>query len=203
MDVIYIASKNEHKVAEFRDLLRPLTIPVMKLPQDCPESPESGTSFEENALQKARFYSAFVDGWVLADDSGLCVDALAGAPGIHSARFAGDHCNDKANNEKLLRMLEKVPMERRTGEFVCVIALWNQSLGKQLVVRGTLPGTILPGPRGENGFGYDPLFFLSDYHRSVAELPAAEKNRISHRARAVESLIRVWEADNYANLHRQ
>lgn len=203
MDVIYIASKNEHKVAEFRELLQPLRKPVLELPVHCPDSPESGTSFEGNALQKARFYSGFVDGWVLADDSGLCVDALGGAPGIHSARFAGDHGNDKANNEKLLRMLEKVPVERRTGEFVCVLALWNESLAKQVVVRGTLPGVLLSGPRGENGFGYDPLFFLSNYNRSVAELTADEKNRISHRARAVEALIRVWEADNYANLHCQ
>lgn len=201
-DVIYIASKNAHKVVEFQSLLKPLQIPVMQLPESCPESPESGETFEENALQKAKFYGEFVDGFVLADDSGLCVDYLDGAPGVHSARFSGEHGNDKANNEKLLNLMQDAPL--RTGEFVCVLALWNQSSGEEIVVRGSLPGQIAKQPRGVNGFGYDPLFYLPEYGLTVAQLDEQEKNRISHRARAVAKLIESWEArTNVAGLRRQ
>lgn len=202
-DVIYIASKNPHKVAEFRALLAPLRIPVRELPSLCPDSPESGLTFEENALQKARFYGRYVDGWVLADDSGLCVDHLDGAPGVYSARFAGEHGDDEANNERLLSLLQGVPADLRTAEFVCVLALWNESQHEQVVACGTLPGMIADQARGELGFGYDPLFYLPEYNRTVAELGQEWKNQISHRARAVAELIRVWEAKTDANLHRQ
>lgn len=202
-DVIYIASKNTHKVTEFRSLLQPLHLPICELPVDCPESPEMGATFEENALQKAKFYGYHVEGWVLADDSGLCVDHLHGEPGIHSARYAGGHGNDKANNQKLLRMLEGVPQPQRTAEFVCVLVLWNRLLETQFVVRGSLSGQIVEQPSGEAGFGYDPLFFLPQYKKTVAELGVQEKNRISHRARAVSKLIQVWEAHTDASMYRE
>ncbi|MCF8563517.1 RdgB/HAM1 family non-canonical purine NTP pyrophosphatase [Alicyclobacillus tolerans] len=203
MSTLFIASKNRHKVDEFRDMLAELDLAVLPLPDDCPESPETGATFAENAVQKARFYSAFVDGFVLADDSGLCVDYLGGAPGVFSARYAGDHGNDSANNAKLLRELEGVPDAKRTAQFVCALAVHHPQWNADLVVEGSVPGLILTHLRGDQGFGYDPLFYLPELGKSVAELEPSEKNRVSHRALAVRHLLQRWRGEVDAPVHRQ
>lgn len=161
-----------HSVAEFSDQ----------------EPEESGLSFVENAILKAR-HAAHVSGLpALADDSGLAVDYLGGAPGIHSARYA-DGQGDAANNEKLLRMLDGVPDEQRTAQFVCVLALVRQADDPlPILCEGLWRGRILHQPRGSNGFGYDPLFWVPEQQCASAELSAAEKNRISHRALAISLL---------------
>ena len=204
MDDIYIASKNKHKIDEFAQLLLPLSATIRGLPHGCPDSSETGTTFEENALQKAAFYRRFVaHGWVLADDSGLSVPALKGAPGVMSARYAGVHGDDEANIAKLLRELSGVPAMERVSEFVSVIAMVHVDTGETFVVRGSLHGMIANKPRGEHGFGYDSVFFLSARNCTVAELSPEEKNRISHRANAVKALIRAWEANFHAGLRNQ
>lgn len=198
MSVVYIASRNLHKVDEYRMLLDGMS--VLPLPPEVPESPETATSFEGNALEKAVFYGSHVNGWVLADDSGLCVHALDGEPGIFSARYAGVHGDDAANNTKLLSKLSGVPHSERTAEFVCSIALWNSQIGRAYVVRGTVPGRIIDKPRGMNGFGYDPLFYVEEHGATFAELPAAVKNQISHRSRAVASLMEAVGRGNLDTL---
>ncbi|MCL6442957.1 MAG: RdgB/HAM1 family non-canonical purine NTP pyrophosphatase [Alicyclobacillus sp.] len=190
--VWHLATKNPHKAAEFAELLRGLAIEIRPLPAAVPECPESARSFEANALEKAVFYGRYVGGWVLADDSGLCVDALGGAPGVESARYAGVHGDDAANNAKLLAALSGVPEDGRGARFVCALALWNASLARGVVVRGEVSGVIAAQPRGQHGFGYDPLFCIPQLRRTFAELTPAEKNRWSHRARAAAALMRAW-----------
>jgi XTP/dITP diphosphohydrolase len=153
---------------------------------DVPEVEEDGATFRENALKKAAETAEYLNEWVLADDSGLEVDALGGEPGVHSARFAGVHGDDRANNRLLLERLQHVEMPRRTACFRCVTALVAPD-GRSWTADGTCEGRIGWGPKGENGFGYDPLFLL-DSGESMAELPEQEKNRISHRARAMKAM---------------
>jgi XTP/dITP diphosphohydrolase len=153
-----------------------------------PDVEESGDSFEENALLKARALTASSGCWALADDSGLEVDALGGAPGIRSARFAGDNASDGDNVTRLLDLLRAVPPPRRS-RFRCVLALAGPD-GQSLTADGTLEGEIARQPQGDGGFGYDPVFFLSHLNRTVAELGLEEKQKISHRARAAGNLLR-------------
>ena len=158
---------------------------------------ECGTSFEENALIKARTAVAKLDLPVLADDSGLVVDALNGAPGVHSARYAGDH-DDAANNAKLLRELTGVPATQRTAHFHTTIVALKPD-GAKLETSGRVEGQILTQPRGQNGYGYDPLFMPKEFPgRSMAELTPAEKNQISHRGRALRAFMEQfagwWQA---------
>ncbi|SFU82180.1 RdgB/HAM1 family non-canonical purine NTP pyrophosphatase [Alicyclobacillus macrosporangiidus] len=195
LDVIYVATRNRHKVEEFRELLAPVTANVRPLPDEAGTCPENGASFEANAVEKAVFYARYCPGWVLADDSGICVDALGGAPGVMSARYAGVHGDSAANNRKLLSALAEVPAEERKAEFVCAIAVWNHALGRGLVVRGTLRGQVATELSGSGGFGYDPLFYVPELGKTLAELTAEEKNRWSHRARAVDALIAAWKGD--------
>ncbi|QQE81309.1 RdgB/HAM1 family non-canonical purine NTP pyrophosphatase [Alicyclobacillus sp. SO9] len=190
---VYIASKNAHKVQEYRKLLKPLGWSVLPLPDDIDECPENAHSFEANAMEKAVFYSRTMKGWVLADDSGLSVPELNGEPGVRSARYAGEHGDDSANNRKLLQRLDTVPNDRRTAFFICSIALWNDQIGTGLTVRGQVEGTILRQPSGQSGFGYDPLFFYAPLGKSFADLSMDEKNEVSHRRRAVQALSSVWE----------
>ncbi|MCL6592875.1 MAG: RdgB/HAM1 family non-canonical purine NTP pyrophosphatase [Alicyclobacillus sp.] len=192
MDPIFIASHNLHKVEEFRQLLAPLQAEVRPLPAGLPTCPEDGHSFEANALEKAVFYSRWCDGWVLADDSGLCVDALQGAPGVNSARYSGVHGDDAANNQKLLQALAGTPDEQRTAVFVCALAVWSRQTQAGWVVRGAVRGRIAHAPRGSYGFGYDPLFILSATGCTMAELSAEEKQQVSHRAEAVRRLLQQW-----------
>ena len=186
---IIIATHNKGKAKEFKSLFKEYGYAVKTL-HDYPEIgevPETGDTFEENALQKASAISEELDTIVLADDSGLEVTALNGKPGIYSARFAGEHGNDQKNNKKLLKELENVKEENRTANFHCSLALVGP--GKEpLFVEGNIEGRILFGPQGENGFGYDPLFYIPSLKKSMAELSNEEKNQISHRAKAIENL---------------
>jgi XTP/dITP diphosphohydrolase len=190
LKTVVLASGNEGKLREFNRILAPLAMDVK--PQssfEVPEVPEDGLSFVENAIIKARAASKHTGLAALADDSGLEVDYLDGAPGIYSARFAGG-AGDKANNIKLLAELEGVPAEQRRARFQCVLVYmrhWQDPT--PLICQGSWEGTILLQPRGDNGFGYDPLFYLPEYDCSSAELDSAEKNRVSHRASASQKLL--------------
>lgn len=198
MATLVIATNNAGKVREYREMLAPFGVTVKTL-ADFPRFAidECGTSFEENALIKARTAVAKLDLPVLADDSGLVVDALSGAPGVHSARYAGDH-DDAANNAKLLRELTGVPATQRTAHFHTTIVALKPD-GAKLETSGRVEGQILTQPRGQNGFGYDPLFMPKEFPgRSMAELTPAEKNQISHRGRALRAFMEQfagwWQA---------
>ena len=198
MATLVIATNNAGKAREYREMLAPFGVTVKTL-ADFPRFAidECGSSFEENALIKARTAVAKLDLPVLADDSGLVVDALNGAPGVHSARYAGDH-DDAANNAKLLRELTGVPATQRTAHFHTTIVALKPD-GAKLATSGRVEGQILTQPRGQNGFGYDPLFMPKEFPgRSMAELTPAEKNQISHRGRALrafmEQLAGWWQA---------
>ena len=189
---LVLASNNKGKVAEFEYLFQQLNLPVEIIPQgklDIEDAIEDGLSFVENAIIKARHASKLSGKPALADDSGLCVPILGGAPGIYSARYAGEHGNDAANNQKLLADL--LPL-RKDGEaiegmFVCVLALVTHAEDPlPQIFQGIWTGEILEAARGENGFGYDPLFWLADLHLSSAELSKTEKSKISHRGQAMQ-----------------
>ena len=186
-----LASGNPGKAAEIGALLAPVGIQVTAQSAfGLAGAEETGATFVENALLKARHASAGSGLAAIADDSGLVVDALGGEPGVHSARYAGADADDAANNRKLLEALAGVEAGRRTARFVCVVVmLRHPSDPLPLVCQGTWEGTILEAPRGSGGFGYDPLFLPSGGDRSSAELQPAEKNRVSHRGRAFSELI--------------
>lgn len=186
---IVVASKNKGKAKEIHELLQDLNIEILTLNDinfDA-DIEETGNTFEENAIQKAETIASLCNEITLADDSGLEVDALNGAPGIYSARYAGEGASDQDKNNKLLIELENVPMEKRTARFVCVVALKFPD-GPQIVVRGECEGRINFKPVGENGFGYDPLFFVPEYGMTMAEMDESFKNKISHRAMALKKL---------------
>lgn len=185
---IIVASHNPHKIREIDNVLSALFSELKLLtPSDVgvtDEVEETGSSFEENAMLKAR--SVWKHGKLaIADDSGLCVNALSGAPGIYSARYAGEPSSDEKNNAKLLSELSHHP--DRSAYFVCVIACILPS-GDSFTVKGKAPGSILTSPAGNGGFGYDPLFLSDDVGKSFAELTPEEKNSISHRGRALRAL---------------
>lgn len=187
---LILASHNPGKLAELQTLLGPLGFeltPQSALGIDEPE--EIGLSFVENAILKAR-HAARASGLpALADDSGLCVDALGGAPGLYSARYAGVHGDHAANIDKLLHELRDTPQAQRGARFVCVLALLRHADDPEpLIAEGHWQGRILPARAGQGGFGYDPVFFSPEHGMSAAELGATEKNRISHRARALAVL---------------
>ncbi len=192
--ILYACSSNPGKLKEFA-LLSP-ALPVAPLPglASIPPPEETGASFEENARLKAAYYSSFTRELVFADDSGLEVDALSGAPGVHSARYAGPHANDEENNALLLRQLS--PHTRRSARFVCVLALARCGCVLQ-TFRGSVEGEILPAPRGSNGFGYDPLFFYPPSGCSFAELLPEQKFAVSHRGIALRSLVRYLSQENF------
>ncbi len=155
-----------------------------------PAIEENGRSFIENALKKARFCARLFRKWTIADDSGLEVDILDGKPGIHSARYAGEGASDQENRQKLLRELEGVPMSKRGATFQCIIAMVSPE-GKEWIVEGSCRGRIGMKEIGRNGFGYDPLFVLPRYGKTMAELHLEEKNRISHRGKALRKLRKL------------
>jgi len=192
MEKLFIASHNAHKVAEFRLLLAEWGLDVVGLPDGTPDSPETSTQFELIAMEKALHYSRYCDGWVLADDSGLCVPALGGAPGIYSARYAGQHGDDAANREKLLTQMITLDASEREAVFVCAVALWHGRSQVGFTVRGDVCGSILTEEQGQGGFGYDSLFFVPTLGATYAELPIAIKNANSHRAKAVAHLSGLW-----------
>ena len=155
-----------------------------------PEIEEDGKTFTENALKKARFYSTYFDQLTLADDSGLEVETLQGKPGIHSARYAGKRASSQENNRKLLKEMEGIPPSKRGARFKCVMALVSPD-GKEAVTEGVCRGRLGFKEVGKRGFGYDPLFILPDYGKTMAQLSIEEKNRISHRGRALGKLRKL------------
>jgi len=187
---IILATRNAGKIREFADLLGPLSfefLPQAELGIEPPE--ETGETFEDNALLKARHAVALSGLPAMADDSGLEVDALGGAPGVRSARYAGEGADDLANLKKLLDAMKGVPDNLRSSRFHCVIALVSNLEDRSPVLgRGVWEGTILRAPRGSGGFGYDPVFAPRGEQRSVAELAAAEKHARSHRSTALRDL---------------
>lgn len=193
---LVIATHNQAKLAELRTILaqhvadlRPEDV-VSAADLHLPDVVEDGVTFGANALLKARAVAAATGIAAVADDSGLSVDVLGGAPGIFSARWAGEHGNDSANNELLLAQLADIAPEHRGAQFVCAAALATPS-GFEQVCEGVLEGQLLTAPRGNGGFGYDPLFLPEGRERTTAEMSADEKNSISHRARAFEALAAV------------
>jgi XTP/dITP diphosphohydrolase len=182
-----LATANRHKVREIQALLADLPVTVRSLAEfpGAPDVIEDGATYRENALKKARSAADFTGKPALADDTGLEVDALDGRPGLYAARFAGEGCTFQDNIAKLLRLLEGVPAERRGARFVCVLA-FVVSGGRELVVEGELRGRITEAQSGVSGFGYDPVFFVSEAGKTLAELSFEEKNRISHRRRALD-----------------
>ena len=188
---IVLASSNAGKVKEINQLLSNQLIQV--IPQSefsVPEIEETGLTFVENAILKARNAARHSGLPAIADDSGLEVDALNGAPGIHSARFAGPAATDQANNDKLLEQLKEVPEARRSARFQCLLVyLRHPADPTPLICQGSWEGRILFQPQGENGFGYDPLFFVPDHHCSSAQLRPELKNQLSHRGRALRELL--------------
>lgn len=187
---LVLASGNAGKLAELRDLLGDLDVELHAQSEfGVRDADETGLTFVENAILKAR-HAALATGLpALGDDSGICVDALDGAPGLYSARYAGGHGDSQANIAKLLDALRDVPAERRTARFVCVLALLRHAGDPQpLIAEGVWEGRILDAPRGDGGFGYDPVFFDAERGIGAAELDAAVKNRVSHRGRALALL---------------
>lgn len=189
---LVLASNNKGKITEFEHLFEQLNLPVQVIAQgqlNISDAIEDGLSFVENAIIKARHAAKISGRPAIADDSGLCVPVLGGAPGIYSARYAGEHGNDAANNAKLLEDVKTIRLPDQTIEamFVCVLALVQHAEDPlPQVFQGIWHGELLEVPRGENGFGYDPLFWLPELGISSAELNKAEKNKISHRGQAMQ-----------------
>ena len=192
---IVIATRNPHKFRELRGLF---TLPgirwhsLVEFP-DLPDIDETGRTFDANAVKKARAVAQATGTLALADDSGLEVEALRGAPGVRSARFAGSHGNDRANNEKLLRLLRHVPTSRRGARYRCSLALASPSRLMTLT-HGTWSGRIASVPTGHHGFGYDPIVLILRFGKTVAQLSPAIKQRLSHRARAARAMRRSLRA---------
>lgn len=197
---IVLGSRNQKKIGEIRELLAPYGIPVVGVDQfpQLKEVVEDGGSFQANAEKKARETALATQHWVIAEDSGLCVDALNGAPGVDSAIYAGTHGADSANNEKLLRELAHIPLEQRTAYYTCYAVLSDPHGTIRASAVGRCGGRILSDYYGSNGFGYDPLFYVPEYHQTFGELPAVVKRHVSHRAKAFErmlpQIVRIFES---------
>ncbi|MCM3769955.1 MULTISPECIES: XTP/dITP diphosphatase [Priestia] len=195
MREIIIATKNAGKVKDFETLFSPKGFKVKSL-LDFPEIEdveETGVTFAENATLKAETISSALNKPVIADDSGLAIDALNGEPGVYSARYAGENKDDNANIEKVLQKLNGVPFEKRTARFHCALAIAVPGKRPE-IVEGTCEGRILEEKKGENGFGYDPIFFVEKWNCSMAELSKEQKNQISHRANALQKLAPLIDA---------
>lgn len=188
---IILATHNKGKIREFRAMLVPLGYAVQSIHEvipDIAEPEETGHSFEENAYLKAVYYMKKTGQPCLADDSGIIADALHDRPGIFSARYAGGDCDDEKNNQKLIRELARFPVEKRTGRYVCVLVLvWPD--GHYITAKGTCEGILRDFYSGTSGFGYDPLFYLPEKGKSMAELTGEEKNTVSHRGKALRELV--------------
>lgn len=188
---IVLSSRNRKKSAEIAELLAPHGISVLSVADfpECPEVDETGNSFAENAALKATVIAKLLGRWVLAEDSGICVDALGGRPGIYSARYSGEQATDESNNALLLAELNGVPDERRGAFYVCHACVSGPTGVVRVAVEATCRGRITHEPRGPNGFGYDPYFLIPEYHRTFGELGASVKRQLSHRARAFQRLV--------------
>lgn len=195
---IIIGTRNRKKGLELAELIAPPWEPHPRLSRiqvhtldefpDAPDVVEDSETFAANARKKASETAIALRRWVLADDSGLTVDALSGAPGVYSARFAGEHGDDEANNRKVLELLQSVPDDRRGAAFVCHLALADPTGAVRLEAQGACRGRIAHEGRGPGGFGYDPLFIIPEYHRTFGELSPLVKSQLSHRARAFAHL---------------
>ncbi len=188
---IVLATRNRKKAEELKKIFNDANIPIDNILtlQDFPECPdikEDGNTFEANAAKKARYVAKYTGMIAIADDSGLEVDVLGGAPGVLSARYAGENADDRANNEKLLSEMKNIPDDKRSARFVCCIALVSMDEVKTFF--GYVSGRIGTETRGERGFGYDPLFYPEGYDRTFAEMNDEEKNAISHRGKAIKEL---------------
>lgn len=188
---IVLASRNKKKTGEVAELLLPFGFEVVPVTDfaDVAEVVEDGDTFAENAAKKATQVAQQIGQWVIGEDSGLQVDALKGAPGIYSARFAGEDASDEDNNAKLLTELSDVPAAKRGAGYICSVALSNPAGEVKLAVEGTCRGRIIDQRQGEGGFGYDPYFLLPEYHKTFGQLSALVKRRLSHRARAFSIFI--------------
>ncbi len=197
LSMLVIATRNKNKLREFREILKDLQIEIRSLDDfgPTPEAVEDGLSFDENAYKKAIHTAKVLGLPAIADDSGLVVDALNGEPGVYSARYAGENATDDENCEKLLQALQGV--ENRRAHFQCVLSIAVPS-GPALTYEGSCDGIIIDEKRGDNGFGYDPLFYFENLGKTFAELSMAEKNRISHRGKALAEvkaeagMIKKW-----------
>ena len=188
MKKIVVATKNPGKIREMMHAFEGLAVELVPLSAfgDMPDAPENGATFSDNAHSKAAFYMRRTHTACLADDSGLEVDALDGAPGVYSARFAGGHADDAANNKKLLTELAKAGVTVSRAAYRCVLTLVDTN-GNTLMAVGSCPGEVRSEPRGAGGFGYDPYFYI-DAHRTMAELSLAEKDQVSHRGQALREM---------------
>lgn len=188
---VVLATRNQGKIREFQKRFSEIgweVIPIADI-ADIPEPEETGTTFRENALQKARYYAEAVHLPVLSDDSGIIADVLGNEPGVYSARYAGVHGNDEANNQKLVEVLRSYRGEARRGHYMCVIAVvWPN--GREITAEGRCNGIIRDFYKGTGGFGYDPLFYLPEFGKTMAELSIEEKNKISHRGKAVDAMLK-------------
>ena len=194
--IIVAASRNRHKIEEIEAITKKFGMSIISRDEaGVPpvEIVEDGETFEENSFKKADEIMKLCGKITLADDSGLMVDYLGGAPGVYSARFAGEDGNDEKNNEKLLKLLDGVPAKGRTAKFVSVITMVYPD-GTVLSARGECPGRIITVPTGDGGFGYDPLFVPDGYEKTFAQLTPEEKNAISHRSAALTELEKLLEA---------
>jgi XTP/dITP diphosphohydrolase len=191
MKKIVLASNNPGKLREFEQLFIPLKIDIVPQKEfSIEDADETGLTFVENALIKARHAARISQLPAIADDSGIVVDALNGAPGIYSARYSGEHGNDQANNEKLLANMVGIPPEQRGAHFHCTLVyLESANDPEPVIASANWYGSILTEPKGNGGFGYNPLFFVPEFNCSVAELHDADKNRYSHRGQALDKLI--------------
>ena len=190
-----VATQNKGKIREIREALKGLGLRIYSLSDfpDVPEVEEDGKSFAENALKKARFYSKYFGKLTIADDSGLEVKGLKGLPGIYSARYAGERATSQENNRKLLKEMRGLPISKRGARFRCAIAVVSHD-GKEGVADGSCKGTIGFKEKGKKGFGYDPLFILPEYGKTMAELSLKEKNEISHRGKALRKIRRILQS---------
>ncbi len=189
---IVLATRNENKLREVKQFLEPHGIEVVSLNEfpDFPEIEETGETFKDNATIKATEACMFTGMTALADDSGLEVDSLNGLPGIYSARFAGENKSDEDNNNKLLELLKGLPEYQRKARFKCLMAVATTECFVY-TTEGVCEGVIAEEPRGEGGFGYDPIFYLPEYEKTFAELDLETKNKISHRARALNGVLDI------------
>ncbi|NME83161.1 XTP/dITP diphosphatase [Clostridium sp. SM-530-WT-3G] len=195
MKKLILASNNQKKIKEIKEILKDVNIEVKSLKDENIniDVVEDGATFEENAKKKAKEIREFLinrgdkNFIVLSDDSGLMVDYLNGAPGVYSARYAGEHGNDSENNKKLLKELKDVPEEKRGAKFVCQVAIFDEN-GDYYTARGEVKGRIIEELQGEGGFGYDPLFFYEPLNETFGELSAEAKNKISHRGEALKQV---------------
>ncbi|MRN56163.1 XTP/dITP diphosphatase [Paenibacillus monticola] len=206
--ILIVATKNKGKVREFQHAFAPLGLTVKSMFDyaDLPDVVEDGVTFAENALKKAKTVGDILGLSVLADDSGLCVDSLDGRPGVYSARYAGEGATDSDNNLLLLSELEELKLGEDTDQpllstarFVCALSLYDPATGQELTAEGSVEGWITSEPAGAGGFGYDPLFYLSDYAKTMAELTLEEKQKISHRGAALRLLTEKLAAEQQAD----